>query len=61
MKIVRTLFTLVMILLTASAFAYSLGASPLPIALGLTAFSLLVPRQQNVLNFSVLFLSLIHI
>ena len=55
MKIVRTLFTLVMILLTASVFAYALDASPLPIALGLTAFSLIIPRQKGVLNFSVLF------
>lgn len=55
MKILRTLFTLVMILLTASVFAYALNVPPLPIAFGLALFSAVVQRRQGVLNFSVLF------
>jgi len=55
MKIAQRMFAIMMIALTASVFAYALDANPLVIAGALTVFSLIVPRQQGVLNFSVLF------
>ena len=55
MKIAHRMLAIMMIMLTASVFAYALDTNPLVIAGALTVFSVIVPRQQGALNFSVLF------
>ena len=55
MKIAKYMLSILMIMLVSSVFAYATGVNPLVFAGALTAFSLITPRQQGVLNFSVLF------
>jgi len=55
MKIAHRMLAIMMIMLTASVFSYATGVNPFVIGGALLFFSVIVPRKEGVLNFSVLF------